>query len=104
MLGRSTTKAIHLLRRLTKLFRDRNKGLHIVFIDMEKAYDSIPREILWECLEKKGILVEYIRAIKDMYKGAKMSIRTAIGDIEVSAIDIGLYQGFALSSFLLALC
>jgi len=27
----------------------------MVFIDLKKAYDRIPREMLWKCLEKKGV-------------------------------------------------
>ena len=46
--------------------------------------------------------MKYIRAIRDMYKGAKTSIRTAAGDTEVFPIDIGLHQGSALSPFLFA--
>ena len=42
----------------------------------------------------------YIRAIKDMYEGAKTSIRSAAGDTEYFPIDIRLYQGSALSPFL----
>ena len=44
----------------------------MMFTDMEKAYDKVSREILWECLKQKGVLVEYILAIKDRYERAEM--------------------------------
>ena len=76
MLGRSTTEAIYLLRRLRGLYRGRKVDLHMVFIDLEKAYDRVSREVLWECLEKKGVSPLYIRLIKDTYVGGRVNLRT----------------------------
>jgi hypothetical protein len=47
MPGRSTMEAIFLIRQLIEKCRKQKKDLHIVFIDLEKAYDKVSRNIMW---------------------------------------------------------
>ncbi|KAH1219602.1 LINE-1 retrotransposable element ORF2 protein [Glycine max] len=103
MPGRSTMEAIYLLRRVMEQYRMAQQDLHLIFIDLEKAYDRVPREILWKALEKKGVRVAYIRAIQDMYDKVSTSVRTQDGESDDFPITIGLHQGSTLSPYLFTL-
>ncbi|KAL3506245.1 hypothetical protein ACH5RR_031627 [Cinchona calisaya] len=54
MPGKSTTEAIYLLRKLTERYRDKEKDLHLIFIDLEKVYDRVPREVTWRVRKKNS--------------------------------------------------
>ncbi|GJT36229.1 retrovirus-related pol polyprotein LINE-1 [Tanacetum coccineum] len=71
MPGRSSVEAIHLIRSLMEKYRKRQRDLHMAFLDLEKAYDSVPRELIWKTLVDKGASRRYIKVIRDMYDGAK---------------------------------
>jgi len=42
----------------------------MIFIDLEKAYDSVPIEVLKRALMKKGLPKAYVNIIEDKYEGA----------------------------------
>ena len=100
---RSTTDAIFRLRMMMEKWREGQKELHCVFIDLEKVYDRVPREELWECMHQAGVPECYVESIQDMYKGARTSVRSVAGLTEDFEVRVGLHQGSALSPFLLAI-
>jgi exonuclease III len=98
--GRSTTEPMFCLRILQEKFREFHKDLHMVFVDLEKAYDTIPRELIWYCLRRRGVPEAYISIVKEMYEGCSTTVRTTAGNTEEIDIKVGLHQGSALSPLL----
>ena len=46
---------IFVARQLVEKARKHNTLLFTLFIDLKKAYDSVPRAALWQVLEKYGV-------------------------------------------------
>ena len=76
MPGRSTMEAIFLIRQVMERYKEQKKDLHMVFIDLEKAYDNdkIPRNIMWWALDKHKVPTKYVTLIKDMYDKVVTSV------------------------------
>ena len=53
--------------------RDARKDLFLVFIDLEKAFDRVPRELIWLALRAHDVPEVYVRMIMDMYDDARTS-------------------------------
>ncbi|KAK3531584.1 hypothetical protein QTP70_024969, partial [Hemibagrus guttatus] len=84
-------------------YRDGQRELHCVFVDLEKAYDRVPREELWYCMRKSGVAEKYVRVVQDMYERSRTVVRCAVGQTEEFKVEVGLHQGLALSPFLFAI-
>ncbi|KAK3550753.1 hypothetical protein QTP70_004591 [Hemibagrus guttatus] len=98
-----TTDAIFALRILMEKYRDGQRELHCVFVDLEKAYDRVPREELWYCMRKSGVAEKYVRVVQDIYERSRTVVRCAVGQTEEFKVEVGLHQGSALSPFLFAI-
>ena len=72
----------------------------MVFVDLEKAYDRVPRELIWYSLRRKYVPDAYINIIRDMYAGYKTSVMTSAVKTKGIEIEVGVHQGSALSALL----
>ncbi|KAK3553819.1 hypothetical protein QTP70_012215 [Hemibagrus guttatus] len=84
-------------------YRDGQRELHCLFVDLEKAYDRVPREELWYCMRKSGVAEKYVRVVQDMYERSRTVVRCGVLQTEDFKVEVGLHQGSALSPFLFAI-
>jgi hypothetical protein len=63
----------------------------MIFIDLEKAYDKVSRNVIWWALQKHKVSSKYITLIKDMYDNVVISVRTSDRDTNNFPINIGLH-------------
>ena len=70
MPGRGTTDAIFILRQLQERYLHKNKRLYFVFVDLEKAFDRVPRKVLWWAMRKLGVEEWIIHLVQALYNGA----------------------------------
>jgi hypothetical protein len=103
MPGISTMEAIFLIRQLMERCKEQKKDLHMIFIDLQKACDKVPRNVMCCALQKHKVSSKYITLIKDMYDNVVTSVQISNGDTNDFPINIRLHQRSALSPYLFAL-
>ena len=59
MPGKGTTNAMFTLRMLMEKYREGQRELYCVFVDLEKAYNRVLGEELYYCMRKSGIVEKY---------------------------------------------
>ena len=102
MPGKGITDAMFFLRMWMERCREGQRKLHCVFVDLEKAYNRVPREELWYCMKKSGIVEKYVRLVQDMYEESETVVRCSVGTTESFKVKVGLHQESALIPFLFA--
>ena len=66
--GKSTTDAIHIIRRLAHRGFTIQGNMHMVLLDWEKAFDKVTHTGLFEALERMNIAPKLRNLIKQLYK------------------------------------
>ena len=69
-------------------------------MDLEKAFDRVPREVISLAMHKLGVEEWLVLAEMSMYSGAKTVVRTVYGNSKSFEVKVGMHQGSALSPLL----
>ena len=101
--GRGTTDAIFIARQMQEKFIAANKPLYFAFVDLEKAFDRVPRDVIWWALRSLGVEEWAVRAIQSMYSNARSRVRVNGQYSEEFEVKVGVHQGSVLSPLLFIL-
>ena len=75
MPGKGTTHALFILRRMQEEFRGREKNLYMCFVDLEKAFDRVPRKVMEWALRKKEMAEVLVQAMMSLrVQGRKLEL------------------------------
>ena len=72
----------------------------MVFIDLEKAYDRVPRQEVLMCLREHYVPEKCVPLVKDTYEDARTEVKPNIGLTGKITVRVGLHQGSSLSIYL----
>ena len=81
-------------------FRAKGKKLYFGFVDLVKAFDRVPRQVLRWAMRKLAVEEWLVSAVMSMYSGAKTVVRTVYGNSNGFEVKVSMHQGSALSPLL----
>ena len=91
--NRSTIDQIFILKMAMEKSREYNRPIYMCFIDIQKAYDSVNRDLLWKICRQYGLTDKIVRLLKLMYRNSRARVRIE-GDLSDSFdIETGVMQG-----------
>lgn len=73
------------------------RSLHLLFIDLAKAYNNVPIARLWETMEGTNINNRLIKATTELYQNTVIKIKVGKKVTKGFLANKGLKQGCSLS-------
>ena len=101
--GRGCTDMIFVARQLVEKCHEHNDALFALFVDLRKAYDSVPRSALWSVLERYGVPPTMLSIIRSFHSGMQAEVRIGDATTEKIIVNNGLRQGCTLAPSLFSI-
>ena len=100
MSEKGTVDTIFIVRQLQEKFMEKRKDLFYAFVDLEKAFDRVPRDVVRWALRQLGVEEWLVQTVMVMYEKARTTVRTKQGSSEEFEVKVGVHKGSVLSLLL----
>ena len=82
-------------------YKASGRQLFMVFVNLKKAFDRIPRKMIWCAIRWKGV-VKNNSVIIEMYKNSRTAVKVEGVTSEWFDVNVDVHQELTLSFFLFA--
>ncbi|KAL3683259.1 hypothetical protein R1sor_001281 [Riccia sorocarpa] len=82
------------LRVLAERARRTKRPLYVLFVDFKKAFDSVPRDLIWQRLRLIGVPNDLVNSIAALYHQVVVKVGDSTSDVNST---LGVIQGCSLS-------
>jgi hypothetical protein len=101
---RSALDAIFAVRTIVERHLELDRDIWAAFVDLEKAYDRVPRDLIWWALRNQGVSESIIDLVETMYRDSVSTVRIETNEGTKTGqsflVQSGVHQGSALSPLL----
>ena len=101
--GKSCIDHIFILRQILEQSHEWNGSLYVVFVDFEKAFDSLHRDSLWKILQHYGIPQKLVNVIRSLYKNFECRVVHNNQLTDPFKVETGVKQGCILLPLLFSM-
>ena len=98
--GRSTLEHLSSLTTIIETRKSASISTFVSFVDFSKAYDRVPRDLLWLKLEKMGLNGNLLNSLQSIYQQVQCWVRVHGSLTKFFNVGTGLKQGCLLSPIL----
>jgi hypothetical protein len=85
------------LRRICEKTWEYDQKVYVAFMDLEKAYDRVPRGLLWRVPQEYRVGGELLRAIISLYRDGRSCARVSGKKSDLFDARVRLHKGCVLS-------
>ena len=95
--GRNTIDMIFVARQLQEKCCEQHQDIHLAFVNLTKAFDTVNRDLLWNILRQFGCPPTLIAILQQFHTGMCAQIVMAGSQSSSFPVEVGVKQGSVLA-------
>lgn len=95
--GSGPLEACYVMDELLTSYRNKRRPLHMALLDIRKAFDRVPRALIWRTLLDRGCPPQAVASLQALFDRCSVSVTVDGSAAPAAFLEVGVPQGSVLS-------